>query len=44
MTHLAYEFGLAPSVVAAETPRMIATMWRYLRWRNIQERKAHTGK
>lgn len=42
--HLAYEYRLAPSVVAAESPRMIATMWRYLRWRGIQERNAYSKK
>ena len=37
--HLAYEFGLAPSQVVAESDRMIITMQRYLRWRQVQERK-----
>jgi hypothetical protein len=42
--HLAYEFRLAPSVVANESPRMIATMQRYLRWRGIEAKKAMTKK
>jgi hypothetical protein len=36
---LAYEFGLAPDVVAEQGDRMIVTMLRYLRWR-AQEAKA----
>lgn len=39
--HLAYEFHIPPSAVAAESPRMVATMWRYLRWRNSEQRKAN---
>jgi hypothetical protein len=30
---LAYEFGLAPSAVMAESDRMIFTMSKYLSWR-----------
>ena len=41
--HLAYEFGLSPSVVMAESDRVITTMQRYLRWRGVQERKANKG-
>lgn len=41
--HLAYEFGLSPSAVMAESDRVIITMQRYLRWRNVQERKAQKG-
>jgi hypothetical protein len=33
IVHLAYEFGLAPSVVAAESDRMVFTMQKYLTWR-----------
>lgn len=40
IVHLAYEYGLAPSAVADESPRMIATMARYLRWRASEQRKA----
>lgn len=43
MAHLAYEFGLAPSAVLSESPRMQVTMLRYLRWRNYQMRKAQEG-
>lgn len=38
--HLAYEFGLSPSAVLAESPRMQVTMMRYLRWRNYELEKA----
>jgi hypothetical protein len=30
---------MAPSAVLNESPRMQATMFRYLRWRSIQSRK-----
>jgi len=38
--HLAYEWHVAPSQLADESPRMLATMYRYLRWRASEERKA----
>ena len=41
MTHLAYEYHIPPSAVLAETPRMQATMLRYLRWRSVQQSKAN---
>lgn len=41
--HLAYEFHLSPAEVLAESPRMQATMMRYLRWRGVQARKAQKG-
>jgi len=31
---------MSPSAVLAESPRMITTMERYLRWRMVEERKA----
>ena len=36
LVHLSYEFGLAPSVILAESDRMQVTMLRYLRWRHTQ--------
>jgi len=40
IAHLAYEFHIAPSVLLAESDRMLITMLRYLRWRASNERKA----
>jgi hypothetical protein len=40
---LAYEFGITPAQVLAESDRMQATMGRYLRWRSIQEQQARKG-
>jgi hypothetical protein len=40
IVHLAYEFGLAPSVVAAESDRMIFTMSKYLTWRANESRRS----
>ncbi len=37
LAHLAYEFGIAPSVMLQETPRMLWTMERYLYWRQTQQ-------
>ena len=34
---------MTPSEVLAETPRMQATMLRYLRWRSVQQTKARKG-
>jgi hypothetical protein len=36
---LSVETGIAPSVLLAESPRMLFTMFAYLRWRAI-----HLGK
>jgi hypothetical protein len=38
--HLAYEWRVLPSQLAEESPRMLATMYRYLRWRAVEQRKA----
>lgn len=38
---LACETGIAPSVLLQESPRMIFTMQRYLRWRAIKSRDAN---
>ncbi len=43
MAHLSYEFHIAPSQILNESPRMQATMMRYLRWRGIQQRKGMKG-
>jgi hypothetical protein len=40
---LAYEFHIPPSALLAESPRMLVTLQRYLRWRNVQERQAQKG-
>jgi hypothetical protein len=37
---LAYEFGLAPSAVLAESDRMIFTMSKYLSWRANESRRS----
>ena len=37
--HLAYEYGIAPSVLAQESDRMLFTMHRYLSWRAIEAQK-----
>jgi hypothetical protein len=37
---LAYEFGLAPSAVMAESDRMIFTMSKYLTWRANQSQRS----
>jgi hypothetical protein len=37
---LSYEWKQPPSIIAAESPRMIATMYRYLRWRVLEQQKA----
>lgn len=34
---------MAPSAVLAESPRMQATMLRYLRWRSLQMSKPRKG-
>jgi hypothetical protein len=36
---LACETGIAPSVLLAESPRMLFTMQRYLRWRAIKSQE-----
>ena len=33
MAYLSVETGIAPSVLLAEDPRMLFTMFAYLRWR-----------
>lgn len=33
---------MSPKDVAELDPRMIATMWRYLRWLNVEQRKNAT--
>jgi hypothetical protein len=38
--HLSYEWKVPPSALLDESPRMIATMHRYLRWRSSEMRKA----
>jgi hypothetical protein len=35
MAYLSVETGIAPSVLLAEDPRMLFTMFAYLRWRAI---------
>ena len=40
MAHIAHEFHIPPSAVLAESPRMQATMLRYLRWRVVEQQKA----
>jgi hypothetical protein len=40
---LAYEYHIAPSQLLNESPRMLVTLQRYLRWRNVQERNAQKG-
>jgi hypothetical protein len=37
---LAYEYGLAPSAVLAESDRMIFTMSKYLSWRAMESRRS----
>lgn len=39
IVHLAYEYHLAPSVLLAESDRMLWTMHRYLRWRQVEMNK-----
>jgi len=40
IVHLAYEYGLAPSAVLAESDRMIFTMSKYLAWRAQESRRS----
>lgn len=44
IVHLAYEFHIPPATLEHESPRMLATMERYLQWRvsemNKQREKA----
>jgi hypothetical protein len=35
MAYLSVETGIAPSMLLAEDPRMLFTMFAYLRWRAI---------
>jgi hypothetical protein len=35
IAYLSVETGIAPSVLLAEDPRMLFTMFAYLRWRAI---------
>jgi len=35
MAYLSVETGIPPSVLLAEDPRMLFTMFAYLRWRAI---------
>jgi len=37
---LAYEWRVLPHELANESPRMLTTMYRYLRWRAGEQRKA----
>lgn len=37
---LAVETGIAPSALMAESPRMLVTMFRYIKWKNDQQAKA----
>jgi hypothetical protein len=39
MAYLSVETGIAPSVLLAEDPRMLFTMFAYLRWRAIHLNK-----
>ena len=39
IAYLSVETGIAPSMLLAEDPRMLFTMFAYLRWRAI-----HLGK
>jgi hypothetical protein len=39
IAYLSVETGIAPSVLLAETPRMLFTMLAYLRWRAIHLNK-----
>jgi hypothetical protein len=38
--HLAYEYGITPSQVLAESDRMIFTMSKYLSWRANESRRS----
>jgi hypothetical protein len=38
---LAVETGIAPSLLLAESPRMLYTMLRYIKHRNDEQAKAH---
>jgi len=40
MAHLAFEYGIPPSVLLNESPRMLWTMERYLVWRVRQSENA----
>jgi len=40
---LSFEYHVAPAQLLQESPRMLWTMEKYLRWRNIQENKAQKG-
>jgi hypothetical protein len=37
IAYLAVETGIAPSVLMTESPRMIYTMFAYLRWRHVKQ-------
>lgn len=39
IVHLSYEWKIPPDEVERQSPRMIATMYRYLRWRSIEQAK-----
>jgi len=36
LAHLAFEYGISPSQLLAESPRMLFTMEKYLIWRSRQ--------
>lgn len=40
MVHLAYEWRVLPDELERLSPRMLATMYRYLSWRQMQIQKA----